>query len=205
MLVNGLPGSGKSTLGRALARTMDAQLLAKDTVKEILANCLDNTAELPALGGIAMDTIWALAQSLSGTVIVDSWWFRPRDLDFARSGIRRTGASRAVEIWCEVPAATARTRYASRRRDPAVYSDAQRLVKDWDTWAAHAAPLRLTATLMVDTSGPVDCTRLAERLRIAAGPPSTGQVPPTADLRSSGTGDGPGAAAVRATRDRPVH
>ncbi|MFE3195788.1 AAA family ATPase [Nocardia sp. NPDC059240] len=167
VLVNGLPGSGKSTLGRSLAQSLNAQFLSKDAVKEALAACLDDAAGLRALGGIAMETVWALAQAISGTVVIDSWWFKPRDLHFARTGIRNSGASHAVEIWCDVPADIARARYVSRNR-PAFYEDRQRLADNWDTWAAHAAPLELTATLVVDTSGPVDCSRLADQIRFTS-------------------------------------
>ncbi|MBF6339834.1 AAA family ATPase [Nocardia abscessus] len=169
VLVNGLPGSGKSTLGRSLARTLNAQFLSKDTVKEALAACLDNAADLHALGGIAMDTVWALAQATPDNVVIDSWWFKPRDLHFARIGIRKTEACRAVEIWCDVPSDIAKARYASRHR-PVFYQDEQRLVDDWDIWAQHAAPLELTATLVVDTTGPVDCAHLADQIQCAAAP-----------------------------------
>ncbi|PXX65565.1 putative kinase [Nocardia tenerifensis] len=171
VLVNGLPGSGKSTLGRALARSLNAQFLSKDTVKEALATCLDDATDLRALGGIAMDTVWALAQAIPGTVVIDSWWFKPRDLYLARTGIRKSGASRAIEIWCDVPAEIARARYAGRNR-PALYEDHQRLAEDWDTWAAQAAPLGLIPTLAVDTTGPVDCSHLAGQIHLTAGPVS---------------------------------
>ncbi len=167
VLVNGLPGSGKSTLGRALARTLNARFLSKDVVKEALAACLDDSDDLHALGGIAMDTVWAMAQAIPGTVVIDSWWFTPRDLHFADSGIQRTGASHAVEIWCDVPADLAKARYANRNR-AALHRDEQRLADDWDAWAAQAAPLELTPTLVVDTTGPVDCARLADRIGIEA-------------------------------------
>ncbi|MFI1460308.1 AAA family ATPase [Nocardia carnea] len=169
VLVNGLPGSGKSTLGRSLARTLNAQFLSKDVVKEALAACLDDATNLHALGGIAMDTVWALANATPGTVVIDSWWFKPRDLHFARSGIQNTGASHAVEIWCDVPTDIAKARYAARNR-PAIYHDEQRLADDWDTWAENAAPLGLTATLVVDTTSPVECRDLADQLQITANP-----------------------------------
>ncbi|GAA5047448.1 hypothetical protein GCM10023318_14010 [Nocardia callitridis] len=105
----------------------------------------------------------------SGAVVIDSWWFEPRDLYFARTGIQTAKALRAVEIWCDVPAELARKRYAARNR-PAFYEDEQRLANDWDTWAAHATPLGLTAILVVDTTSPVDCSRLAEQIQRTARP-----------------------------------
>ncbi|WP_084525729.1 AAA family ATPase [Nocardia vaccinii] len=165
VMVNGLPGSGKSTLGRALARELGARFLSKDAVKEALAASVDGAGALSALGGIAMDTVWALAPAMSNDVVIDSWWFAPRDRASARSGLAAAGAARAVEIWCDVPAEIARVRYESRDR-PGLYRDREHLVRDWDAWAAQAEPLGLAAaTISVDTSGPVDCALLAERVR----------------------------------------
>ncbi|MFI6604780.1 AAA family ATPase [Nonomuraea sp. NPDC050536] len=48
VLVNGLPGAGKSTLGRPLATQLNARFLSKDAVKEALATCADG--DLAALG-----------------------------------------------------------------------------------------------------------------------------------------------------------
>jgi predicted kinase len=161
VLVNGLPGSGKSTLGRSLAHTLSAQFLSKDIVKEALASCVDNALAIPAIGGIAMDALWALARATPETVVIDSWWFKPRDLQFAEAGIERTRADRAVEVWCDIPAEVAKARYASRRR-AALYQDEQRLADDWAIWAARAEPLGLLPTVVVDTTQPVDCAELAE-------------------------------------------
>lgn len=163
VLVNGLPGAGKSTLGRPLAAELCGAFLSKDAVKEALAECVGDDAVIPALGGIAMDAVWALARAASGTVVVDSWWFRPRDLGFARSGIETAGADRVVEVWCDVPVEVARARYASRRRG-ALYCDEQRLADDWDMWAAGAVPLGLAPIVWVDTTQPVRFADLAAQL-----------------------------------------
>ncbi len=177
MLVNGLPGSGKSTVGRPLAAALGAQFLATDVVQEALADCVDDAAGVAALGGVAMDAVWALARAVPGAVVVDSWWFRPRDLHVARAGLDRCAAARAVEVWCDVPAETARHRAATRRR-PAFYQDERRLAEHWDSWAAHAAPLALTPTVLVDTRTPVDCLHLAERVLTAAGRTPAEAFPP---------------------------
>ncbi|MEV5649683.1 AAA family ATPase [Nocardia sp. NPDC052254] len=168
ILVNGLPGSGKSTTGRALARALNARFLSKDAVKEALANGVDDSADLPELGGIAMDTVWALARAAPNSVVIDSWWFAPRDTEFARLGIERTAPDRTIEIWCAAPAPVARARYSNRRR-PEFHRDAHHLSTDWDTWARNATPLGLTPTLEVDTTRPVDYAALASRIDRIAG------------------------------------
>jgi predicted kinase len=163
VLVNGLPGSGKTKLAVELADNLRGTLLSKDQIKEALAVVLSGA--VPAtIGVVAMQTLWALARELDETVIVESFWFRPRDLDFARDGIRRSMASRAVEIWCDVPTSTARTRYSSRRRG-ALHDDARRLTTDWAQWADHAAPLAITPVIRVDTTRPVLIAEVSRRVR----------------------------------------
>ncbi|MGW5386401.1 AAA family ATPase [Nocardia sp. NPDC003963] len=172
VLVNGLPGSGKSALGTALAGALPAAFVSKDAVKEALAGCVTGIDTERDLGGIAMDTGWALARAVPRDVVVDSWWFRPRDLRFARAGIERVAPGRFVEIWCDVPPEVARARYAGRRR-AALYRDEQRLAEDWDRWAAQAVPLGLGPVCVVDTTRPVDHVDLVRRIgRVAAKPRS---------------------------------
>lgn len=160
ILVNGLPGSGKSTLAVGLAANTSACLLPKDAVKEALASLLPDSTIVAPLGAIAMDTMWALAGALPGTVIVESWWFRPRDLPFAAIGLRRVRAAAVVEIWCDVPAGVAEDRYRKRSRH-AMYEDKRHLVDDWPQWRAQGRPLELCPVLRVDTSQPVDHVAVA--------------------------------------------
>jgi len=75
VMVNGLPGSGKTTLAVALAASMNAQLLSKDAVKEALAAGLEDPTLVASLGAIAMDAVWALAAALPGTVLIESGGF----------------------------------------------------------------------------------------------------------------------------------
>lgn len=163
VLVNGLPGAGKTTLGEGLARSLGAWFLSKDAVKESLVGCLENAVQVPELGGIAMDTVWALAQRSPVDVVIDSWWFKPRDLALARAGIEKSGARRVVEVWCDIPADVARSRYAARQR-ASIYRDRQRLAENWDDWAARAEPLGMAPVLRVDTTQTIDHVVLASRV-----------------------------------------
>ncbi|WP_412744739.1 AAA family ATPase [Krasilnikovia sp. MM14-A1004] len=164
VLVNGLPGSGKSTLGPGLASGLGAEFLGKDRIKEALASAISVVPS--SLGAVAMETAWALAAGVPGAVVVDSWWFRPRDLEYARAGVLRAGAAAVVEVWCDVPPELARARYVARRR-AAVHADAQRLATDWADWAARAEPLALGPVLRVNTSRPVDLPALCVGVRAA--------------------------------------
>ncbi len=160
VLVKSLPGSGKTTLAVALAATLGAQLLSKDAMKDAIAALLNDPPIVGPLGAIAMDTVWALASAIPATVVIESWWFRPRDLRLAEAGLGVVRAPRAVEIWCDVPADLARSRYETRDR-PLLYDDARHLVDDWPEWVAQAEPLALTPVLRVDTRRPVDHVELA--------------------------------------------
>ncbi|WP_162958300.1 AAA family ATPase [Nocardia yunnanensis] len=168
VLVNGLPGAGKTTLGRGLSEVLGAWFLSKDVVKESLAGVIENATEPPELGGIAMDATWALASLSPVDVVIDSWWFKPRDLAFAQAGIQRTGARSIVEVWCEIPADIAKSRYAARQRAP-IYRDEQRLAEHWDDWVARAAPLDVGPVLFVDTTHEIDYAAVASRVRALAG------------------------------------
>jgi predicted kinase len=164
VLVNGLPGAGKTTLATALAGELGAVLLSKDAVKETLATVLPGAVVVPDLGVVAIEAVWSLAARLPGVVVVESWWFRPRDLRFAEVELRAVGTARAVEVWCDVPADLARSRFATRVRS-ALHDDARRLAEDWDDWAAGAEPLALTPVLRVDTSRAVDLLALVHAVR----------------------------------------
>jgi len=167
VLVNGLPGSGKTTLARPLAARLGAPYLGKDAVKEALADAVAPAAHA-LVGAAAMEAVWRLAAAPLPRVVVESWWFRPRDLDHALRGLATAGADAVVEVWCDVPPDVARDRFDARRpsRHP-VHADDRDLVATWAAWAEHAAPLALGPVVRQDTTGPVDVGALALRLTAA--------------------------------------
>ncbi|GAB2620814.1 AAA family ATPase [Pseudactinotalea suaedae] len=167
ILVNGLPGAGKTTLAHQLGASVDAVVISKDAIKEAMADALRlDEQSAAALGAAAMEAAWVLAAAVARTVLVESWWFAPRDLEFVRAGIAAVSPDRVVEVWCDAGTATARSRYVARRRH-AVHQDVERLERDWETWASQGRPLGLSPVVEVDTSGPVDVAGLAAEVSAA--------------------------------------
>jgi predicted kinase len=162
ILVNGLPGSGKSTLATALGAALGVPVISKDAVKEALYAAVP-TARPGVLGGVAMEAAWSLAADVAGAVVLESWWFRPRDLVFAEAAWRRGGEPDIGEIWCVVAAEVARARVVARRRSE-MYEDAERLATVWDDWARRAEPLAIGKVIRVSTLSEVDIAKLADAL-----------------------------------------
>src|SRR5699024_8962506 len=65
VLVNGLPGAGKTALARMLSRALGATVFSKDGVKEAVAEVTDRRAvSSVALGAAAMELVWTLLRML---------------------------------------------------------------------------------------------------------------------------------------------
>lgn len=167
ILVNGLPGSGKTTLSATLAGVLGCPLLAKDPVKEALVDLAGPMIDPHALGGIAMDAVWAMAGEVEAGVVVDSFWHRERDLEHARAGVERAGSPRTVEVWCDVDPEVALQRVVDRLaaggRHPA-HGTVDSARAAWPTWAAGAEPLGGWPVIRVDTSTPVDMDDLVMQI-----------------------------------------
>ncbi|MDR6320943.1 AAA family ATPase [Actinoplanes couchii] len=167
ILINGLPGSGKSTLAGRLAPALRVPLIAKDALKVAMAGAAPGVPPA-AMGVAAARVMWELAAATPGVVILESWWFRPRDLGYVSDGVARSGARTVVEIWCSVPPETALNRYRARTRDP-VHEDDRRLREDWPRWLAEAEPLAIGPVIVVETDRPVLASPLIEAISQSIG------------------------------------
>lgn len=110
VLVGGWPGSGKSTLARALAAELRLPLLAKDEIKEAVADELgrpDTVAASQRLGRAAVLVMLRIAATCPGAVMDSTWFEYTRSLVTALPG-------RLVEVRCVVSVEVARARYDVR-------------------------------------------------------------------------------------------
>jgi predicted kinase len=188
ILVNGLPGAGKTTLARELAGRLGLPLLSKDAVKETLAGVLPRPADRDEagwsreLGRAAAETLWTLLRDAPGGAVLDGFWLPPLRLA-AAAGLRRAGRDPAAvtEVWCRVPPEVARARVAARapyRHSIHAPGDG-RPAGEWEEWDRTAAPLALGPVLVVETSHPVDIAALARRVTARPAPEQTVAAHPT--------------------------
>ncbi|MBA8988935.1 glucokinase [Curtobacterium pusillum] len=172
IVVNGMPGSGKSTVGAALAEVLGCPFLSKDRIKEPLADIVGPMIASRPLGGIAMDTMWSMARAVENGVVLDAVWLPTRDRDLLEAGLASAGSPRAVEVWCHVDRATAEQRLRDRYEPGTVpvrhevHGDLAGILAFWDEHEAEAGPIGLpTAPVVrIDTAKPYDVGALVQEI-----------------------------------------
>ena len=160
MLVGGWPGSGKTTLARALASDLGIPYLAKDAVKEALMDALGapaTVAESRALGRAAVFAVLGAARGCRAAVIDSTWYPYAEPLVRALPGP-------LVEVRCRVPRDVARERYRARLRDE---RHLDRMRTEAELWADEVPALGVGPLVEVATTGRIDTAALAGELRSA--------------------------------------
>jgi predicted kinase len=146
VLVGGWPGSGKTTLSRALAAELGIDYLSKDDFKEDLMDHVgapSTVEESRALGVAAVEAALRAAKERSSAVI-DSTWY-PYSLSLVR---RLPGPF--VEIRRRLEATVAQQRYHSRHRDPRHLDDRR---TEAELWGSEVDALGVGPLLEVDYLG----------------------------------------------------
>lgn len=166
VVVTGLPGSGKSTVGRHLADALGWSFLDKDDVLEALFDSL-GSPDPDARGRLSRAADDVLLTQLAGVrpAVLVNWWN-----EGSLTRLRALGRS-MVEVHCDCPFDVARARFEARSRHPGHQDDqvppaererrAAALSTSWG--GAHG----LGTVVSVDTSEAVDVTALLSRVRAA--------------------------------------
>lgn len=156
LLINGLPASGKSRLGRQLADRLGLPILTLDTIKEALFDTLgDNDGDRVhgrMLGRASLAAIWALVGAFpDGSAVILEAYFGTHGAETVAKGLERAGIGRTAEIWCFARPETLARRYVERVPHRHAGHPGASFGPELAAKAATAAPLGLGPLLRVDT------------------------------------------------------
>ncbi len=170
----GLPGSGKSTVARAVAARVRLPVLDKDDFLEALfeERGPGDGAWRTTLSREADERFAAAARELPGACLV-SWW-RPPHVENPSGTPSEWLAdlpAPVVQVHCRCAVETAVERFLSRRRHPGHLDSVRSRESLRREFAAlaDAVPIPDGVVVAVDTERQVDTDLLAEQLRGFAG------------------------------------
>ena len=172
IVIQGAPGSGKTTLAEGLSRQLSYPIVSKDTLKEALGESLTvaTVADSMIIGKAAIAAMYAATSaylSNDRSCIIESAFVA----EFANSDMKKllqeTGAA-ALQLYCSVAEEERvrrfNERYASGSRH-AVHFDAPRSGNDVDSQQMYR-PLDVENTITLDTSRPLDIDEVVKAMTV---------------------------------------
>lgn len=138
VLVKGPPASGKPTLAAELTERLGWVVLSKEVLKETFGGLVWPRVSSARSGGLALDTVCALAEAVEGGVVLDalslSLSISTRDRTFFEAGVATMREPSVVGVWHDIP--------ESWR--PGFWEGAEPITEN---------PIRVDTTVAVDVAG----------------------------------------------------
>jgi cytidylate kinase len=160
IIVNGMPGTGKTTLSRKLARDLSLPLIGKDDIKELLFDRLgsDNREWSKLLGQATSQFLFDLIDSLLSTdkqfMVENAFWYSFAHDEIAERLDRH--AKQCLEIYCKTDRDERVRRFIARNesgeRHPGHIDAEQYTTIESIEWESRYQPLGLGTCIEVDTT-----------------------------------------------------
>ena len=162
VVVNGPPGSGKSSLAEQLAPALGLPLISKDVIKEALMGVwkVEDVETSRRLGRAAMAVMFSIAEDASGGAVLEANFRR----SLAHDELTRLPGA-VMEVFCRCPREVCVARYRERAgMRPAGHLESER--SDAELWDPETVnPVAGGWPVVeVETSGPVDLDGLLATL-----------------------------------------
>ena len=161
ILVNGLPGTGKSTLADKLSRDLALPMLGKDMLKEWLFDSLDMQAteeNIALIGKVSSHMLQVFMEDLLAdgqSVIAENAYVAAFAREELGKIMARVGEAICIEIYCTTDVEENRRRFEDRINNGARHN--VHLNVDGSFLAEHETqkkyePLNIGKTIQVDTT-----------------------------------------------------
>lgn len=159
VMVNGVPGSGKSSIAATLSRATGWPVLSLDTIKNPFLQELVNV-DRPfnrKLGRASLHAMFSLMQEApDGTTFIMDAWFGFQPSEFVQMLIDGAGIDAIAEIWCHAPPEVLGQRYLARVSARLPGHPGAEYVPELMKLAAHVGPSAFGPVHDVDTTQPFD-------------------------------------------------
>ncbi len=162
VVMSGLPGSGKTTLGRRLAALLALAMLDKDDILDALLNTVGSPdPQSRQMLSRASDAVMETIAANSPGAVLSSFWRRERLTTTSgtpTAWLHQLPDARLVEVHCVCPPTTAAERFQARRRHRGHHDrryTTDELIDRFTRLDAEG-PLHLGHLVQVDTSSDVD-------------------------------------------------
>lgn len=158
ILVSGAPGSGKTTLAKALSEALGFTLISKDAIKEALEDALPGRHTSTELSDAAMAVLWSLAADAQQAILEAN--FHP-----AQSCERLCAVpGRKLEIHCVCPLEICAERYAQRATSQHHHRVHPKSISI-ESLQKYAVPIGACPVIEVNTLEPVNVGEVLNKVR----------------------------------------